>query len=239
MNQILVTEKLYVTPELKKKKNIYRVQFFISIIFVCLLVAYYIYQEYDRIKNEQLSQEILANVDIEATQDNTVMNNEEDLLVVILNDSEEDTSIETAAFSTEVQTTASGTKYSTVAIVNIPKIGVNYPVLSEASDELLKIAPNKFWGPNPNEVGNFCIVGHNYRNTKFFSKVPTLENGDIIELTDLRGRTLKYSVYNKYTVDPEDVACTSQLTGGKKEVTLITCTNDSKQRVIVKATEVL
>lgn len=239
MNQILISEKLYVTPELKKKKNIYRVQFFISIIFVCLLVAYYIYQEYDRIKNEQLSQEILANVDIEATQDNTVMNNEEDLLVVILNDSEEDTSIETAAFSTEVQTTASGTKYSTVAIVNIPKIGVNYPVLSEASDELLKIAPNKFWGPNPNEVGNFCIVGHNYRNTKFFSKVPTLENGDIIELTDLRGRTLKYSVYNKYTVDPEDVACTSQLTGGKKEVTLITCTNDSKQRVIVKATEVL
>lgn len=239
MNQILVTEKLYVTPELKKKKKAYKVQFYISILLVFILAVYYIYQEYDKYKNEQLSREILANVDIEETEDDTVLKNEGDLLVVILNNNEEDASIETAAFSTEVQTTASGTKYSTVAIVNIPKIGVNYPVLSEATDELLKIAPNKFWGPNPNEVGNCCIVGHNYRNTKFFSKVPTLENGDIIEITDLTGRTLKYSVYDKYTVDPENVACTSQLTGGKKEVTLITCTNDSKQRVIVKATEVL
>lgn len=239
MNQILITERLYVTPELRRKKKSYKVQFIISIVLVLILLGYYLYQEYDRYKNELLSKEILASVDIGAMQDNTVMRNEGDLLVVILNDSEEDTSVQTAAFSTEVQTTKSGTTYSTVAIVNIPKIGVNYPVLSEATDELLKIAPNKFWGPNPNEVGNFCIVAHNYRNSKFFSKVPTLVNGDIIEITDLTGRTLNYSVYDKYTVDPEDVACTSQLTGGKREVTLITCTNDSKQRVIVKATEVL
>ena len=87
-------------------------------------------------------------------------------------------------------------------------------------------------------MGNFCIVGHNYRNTRFFSKVPTLENGDIIEITDLTGRKISYRVYNKYTVDPTDVSCTSQLTNGNKEITLITCTNDSKMRVIVKAREV-
>ncbi len=239
MNQILVTQRLYVTPELKKKKKLYRVEFIISIILVCILSAYYIYQVYERNRDEAISKEILANVDIDPIEDDTVMKNEGDVLVVILDNEEEDDSIETAAFSPEIQTTASGTTYSTIAIVNIPKIGVNYPVLSGASDELLKIAPNKFWGPEPNQVGNFCIVGHNYRNTKFFSKVPTLENGDIIELTDLRGKTVKYSVYDKYSVDPENVACTSQLTGGKREVTLITCTNDSKQRVIVKATEVL
>lgn len=66
-----------------------------------------------------------------------------------------------------------------------------------------------------------------------------MENGDIIEITDLTGRTLKYMVYSKYEVVPEDVSCTSQKTNGKKEVTLITCTDDSKHRVIVKATEVL
>ena len=238
MNQILVTEKLYVTPELRKKKKVYKTQFILSVILVLVLTGFYLYQEYDKYKNERLSKEILANVDIETQEDDTAMKNS-DLLVVILDDNEEGTTNENAAFSSEVQTTASGTKYSTIAIINIPKIGVNYPVLSDASDELLKIAPNKFWGPNPNEVGNFCIVAHNYRNSKFFSKVPTLVNGDIVELTDLSGRTIKYSVYDKYTVNPEDVSCTSQLTGGKKEVTLITCTNDSKQRVIVKATEVL
>lgn len=131
-----------------------------------------------------------------------------------------------------------GTSYSAVATVNIPSLNINYPVLSETSDDLLKIAPCKFWGPNPNEVGNFCIVGHNYRNNKFFSKVPNLPIGENINLTDISGRTLTYKIYDKYTVDPTDVRCTSQLTNGKKEVTLITCTNDSKQRVILKATQV-
>ena len=134
--------------------------------------------------------------------------------------------------------TASGQEYHTVAIVNIPSIGVNYPVLNTTTDELLKISPCYFWGPKPNQIGNYCIVGHNYRNSKFFSKVPTLENGAIIEVTDLSGKTLKYAVYDKYLVDPSDVSCTSQRTNGKREITLITCTNDSAQRVIVKAKEV-
>lgn len=101
----------------------------------------------------------------------------------------------------------------------------------------MKIAPCKFWGADPNEIGNFCIVGHNYRNNKFFSKVPTLEIGDTIDITDTKGRTLIYEVYDKYVVSPDDVECTSQDTNGKKEITLITCTNDSKGRVIVKAVE--
>ena len=138
----------------------------------------------------------------------------------------------------QIVTTSDGESYSTVATVAIPSLNLNYPVLSETSDELLKIAPCKFWGPNPNEVGNFCIVGHNYRNKKFFSKVPTLDIGETVEVTDMSGRTLTYKIYDKYTVDPTDVRCTSQLTSGKKEVTLITCTDDSQQRVVVKATQV-
>ena len=114
---------------------------------------------------------------------------------------------------------------------------MDYPIFSETTTELLKISPCKFWGPEPNEVGNFCIVGHNYKNSKFFSKVPNLENGDIIEITDLTGRTINYIVYDKYIVDPENVDCTSQKTNGRKEITLITCTNDNSQRYIIKAKE--
>ena len=102
----------------------------------------------------------------------------------------------------------------------------------------MKISPVKYHGGNPNEIGNFCIVGHNYRNEKFFSKVPSLVVGDEIQLTDLSKRTLTYKVYDVYTVDPNDTSCTTQMTGGKKELTLITCTNDSKLRVVVKCKEV-
>ena len=39
------------------------------------------------------------------------------------------------------------------------------------------------------------------------------------------------------SIDPKDVSCTSQITNNEKRVTLITCTNDSQQRVIVQARE--
>ena len=251
MNQILVSEKLYVTPELRKKKKMYKIDFFISIFLVCVLFSYYIYAEYDKNKNEAKSQEILSSVTFEDNiVDDTTIKFSDNSIVVVLNTDEpyevvysekveeNEEQIENEVIARNTSVTASGQEYYTVAIVNIPSLGVNYPVLNTTTDELLKISPCYFWGPKPNEVGNYCIVGHNYRNSKFFSKVPNLENGAIIELTDLSGRTIQYSVYDKYLVDPTNVSCTSQRTNGNKEITLITCTNDSSQRVVVKAREV-
>lgn len=62
--------------------------------------------------------------------------------------------------------------------------------------------------------------------------------GDIVKITDLKGRTVEYEAYDIYTVDPSDTRCTSQLTQGRREVTLITCTDDTKFRVVVKCKEV-
>ena len=247
MNQILVTKKLYITPELKRKKKIYKFDFLISLFVVFVLISVCIYAEYDRNKSEATSQDILANINEQV--DSTVAKN--NVLVVVLDEENEREQAEieekekpSTTVTKTVQTTNDGYQYATVATINIPKINVNYPILdgttdsTEETESLLKISPTKFWGPEPNEIGNFCIVGHNYRNTKFFSKVPTLENGDIIEITDMEGKTIQYKIYDKYQVDPTDLSCTSQLTNGNKEITLITCTDDSKQRVIVKAKEV-
>ena len=41
MNQILVTEKLYITPELKRKKKMYKLNFIISIILITILFSFY------------------------------------------------------------------------------------------------------------------------------------------------------------------------------------------------------
>ena len=256
MNQILITEKLYITPELKRKKKVYKFNFLLSIFLVIVLISFYIYAEYDRNKSEETSLGIMSDFNNEVHEDTTIAKN--NALIVVLDDKHENeqagdasdnssnnTGENIATHSSNVrrttQTTTEGYRYTTIATISIPKINLQYPILDgetdseEETEALLKISPTKFWGSNPNEVGNFCIVGHNYRNSKFFSKVPTLENGDIIEITDLEGRTLRYSIYNKYEVVPEDLSCTSQLTNGKKEITIITCTNDSKMRVIVKA----
>ena len=253
MNQILISEKLYVTPELKKKKKVFRFEFFLSVFLLCILSSYAIYAEYDRNKSEQVSREILEGISYNNVQQQEKEEQEDDVIIVVLNkaledneDTEEETTPPPEVPVTEEQQalkTEDGSEYYVIGEINIPSINVNYPILNSDTldniDALLKISVCKFHGAKPNTVGNLCIVGHNYKNSKFFSKVPTLENGDIIEIKDLSGRTLKYAVYNKFIVDPDNVACTSQLTGGKKEITLITCTDDNKQRYIIKAREVI
>ena len=258
MNQILITEKLYITPELKRQKKLYKIDFIISVFLLCLLCSYYIYAEYDKYSGEKKSQEILANMEIPDSiqstyvyDDTTVKVEDNEKIVVILNDEDSASLIDTSNLSSSskytstkvtpknVMKTDSGEEYYAIATINIPKLEWDepYPILDHWSNDLLKISPCKYHGADPNEVGNFCMVGHNYRNSLFFSKVPTLENGDSIEITDNYGRKINYIVYDKHVVNEDNTKDTSQVTHGKKEITIITCTNDSKNRVIVKARE--
>lgn len=243
MNQILVTEKLYVTPELKRKKKMYKVQFFISVFLICLLSSYYIYAEYDRNKSEEVSQTLLSEIQT-GEDDTTKQSTKNDAIIIVLNEEEAEEAQESSISTNEIinNTTVDGVTYTTEAIITIPKIGITYPVLSDTSDELLEISVNRYWPEpsklKPNEVGNYCIVGHNYRNGKMFGRLNELVNGDIVTLKDMTGRTLQYEVYDRYIVEPDDTSCTTQHTNGRKELTLITCTNYGTQRLVVKCKEV-
>lgn len=233
LNQILVTEKIYVTPELKKKKKIYKIEFFLSIILICLFSSYYIHAAYDRDKSEEVSQMILT----EIKDDNIKEYCDNDPIIIILDDNLSNNKQKEEKLEKEIY--IDNVIYPIESIIKIPQIGINYPVISKTSEELLKISVNKFHGPNPNEVGNYCIVGHNYLNDKMFSRLDELKNGDIVELKDLSGKIIEYRVYDKYIVNPTDTSCTSQRTkDGKKlgfrEITLITCANYGTQRLIVK-----
>lgn len=246
MNQILVTEKIYVTPELKRKKKIYKLMFIISLFCMICLSTIYIYAEVDRNKESEVSKNIVQDMFKDST---TVDQGENALIVKITNDVatniqeyqqiEEKTSntIQNTQTQAKSYTAKDGKNYNYIGRVVIPKIGVDYAILDHWSDELLKVSICKFHGANPNEVGNLCLVGHNWRNKRFFSKVPTLEIGDIVQITDLNEKTIDYEVYDIHTVDPNNTDDTTQKTNGRKEVTLITCTDDSQQRVIVKCKE--
>ena len=123
--------------------------------------------------------------------------------------------------------------------INIPKIRVHYPIVYETSDEYLKIAPAKFFGPNINQIGNVCIVGHNYWNNEFFSNLSELEINDKVYLMNNKGIQMGYAVYSKYEVDETDLECTNQDTDGQIEATLITCTKNKKKRLVVKCRAVV
>lgn len=253
MNQILVSEKIYMTPELKRKKKLYKFNFIISIILVVALFGYYIYGEYDRNSSDK-SQEILSQIEVkedDTTIADSTIKMKDDVLVVVLDDtrdSGEEVNLEelmkankNAKLDTKTYKTEAGAEYTTIAVINIPSINITYPVIysndtsSETVEDLLKISVVKYWGAEANEPGNFCIVGHNYHNKRFFSKCSELKNGDTIYITDKNNKTLEYKVYANYVVEPDDLKCTSQLTNGQTDVTLITCTMTGKQRTIIKA----
>lgn len=132
------------------------------------------------------------------------------------------------------RTNSRGNIYRVIATISIPKLNIHYPIINETTYEYLKISPTKLAGNNPNESGNFCIVGHNFEDDTFFSNLDLLENGDIIKLKDTSGNYQKYSVYNIYTVRRKDTSCLNQDTNGKTELTLITCTNKQDLMLIVK-----
>ena len=142
--------------------------------------------------------------------------------------------------SNKIYTASNGETYSIIGILDIPSLNIKYGILSTSSTALLKISLNRYWGAYPNEVGNMVVVGHNYKNNKFFSNLSKINIDDIVKITDNSGQTLDYVVYDTDVIDPYDNTCTSQLTDGRKEITLITCYYENgnihaTKRFVVKA----
>lgn len=128
--------------------------------------------------------------------------------------------------------------YTVLGTIQIPKIELETYILSETTTKSLNISVTKLCGPDINEIGNFCITGHNYNNNKMFGKIKKLEKGDTIILTDIYGDNVTYQVYDKFETNPKDISSLSQETKWDREVTLITCTTGAINRIIIKAVEV-
>ena len=49
----------------------------------------------------------------------------------------------------------------------------------------------------------------------------------------------KNEIFKIYSIDPDDVSCVETVGNNTREITLITCTNGHKNRLVTKAREVL
>ncbi len=128
--------------------------------------------------------------------------------------------------------------YEVLGTISIPKIDLNYPILENASPQAIKVAVGYMSGVGINKPGNTVIQGHNYRNGQFFSNLKKLVNGDSIYITDQTGLKVEYKVYNKFDAESTDTSFFKRDTGGLREITLSTCTDDGKLRTIILAKEV-
>ncbi len=201
-------------------KKIFFIVLFISIITSIIISAEIIFL---KIFNENSNNKIQKTNQI--SKNEKIQENDEPEILQIMQYEEPPEEYEEIKEEPKVQafTASNGQVYDKIGTVKIPSLDIEYPILANYTEDLLKISVTRYWGGEPNEVGNLCILGHNYKNSKFFGKLPNIQKNAIIQITDLKERTLEYTVYETKVVDPSDNTCTSQLTNGHKEVTLITC----------------
>ena len=211
----------------KKNKRIV-----ISIVLVIIILGIMIWTVIEECIEKQIPKETKAiNYETQKTQTGEInKENNSDQEQSLVNEEEKIYPKE------EIETSYKG--YTVSAKLEIPAINLETYVLQKYSLQALNVTVTKFWGANANQIGNYCIAGHNFQNRNMFFDLKKLKIGDKLSIVDNEVGRVEYNIYDIYQVMPEDVSCLSQETDGKKEVTLITCTNDSTKRIIVKATEV-
>ena len=194
------------------KAKIYKVIFCILIISIILVIGLILIKNIESNENEKKNQEV---VEVFSSVDNTQ----------------------------KQQLTMDG--YKVIGIIKIPAIDLEYPILEmdvsnpEEAKEPMRLAIIKYWGGDVNGYGNLSLAGHNNYNGTMFGKTKNLKIGDIVELTDLNNQTVQYQIYDIFKTDPNDVTILETKDETIREVTLITCTNGNRERLILKAKEIM
>lgn len=136
--------------------------------------------------------------------------------------------------------------YNVAGKIEMPTVRLQYPVLGEkingtwqtTNANALEVSVTIQYGVGLNNVGNTVIMGHNYRSGLFFGSNKKMQIGDTIYITDWETQTrLPYKIYNKFTANEADTSFYQRDTGGKREVTLVTCESNNKYRLVIFARE--
>lgn len=122
-----------------------------------------------------------------------------------------------------------------IAIINIPSIKLNTVVVESIEKQYLKHYVCHFENSAmPGQYGNFSLAGHSsYRYNEVFNELHKISLEDEIIIKTLNNE-FTYVLKDIFEVDPEDTYVLDQ-DNEKKELTIVTCTNNGKNRLIVKA----
>jgi len=115
---------------------------------------------------------------------------------------------------------------SYIGYLSIPALGMELPVLSDWSYELLEIAPCRYFGTLREE--NLVLMAHNYH--KHFGEISAVSVGESLSFTDMDGIVTEYEIVARDVLLPEAV---EEITAGDYDLTLFTCTYGGQSRVAV------
>lgn len=130
--------------------------------------------------------------------------------------------------------------YTVAGMIEMPSVNLRYPILDTMTNaNALDVSVCIQYGGPLNSVGNTIIIGHNYKNGLFFGSNKNMKNGDQVHITNYATGVKKtYSIYSIYQTEESDTSFYNRDTGGKSEITLVTCQNNNKYRLVIKAKEI-
>ena len=220
MNQILYTGKS------KKLRLFFKFQLILSIILLVFFCILFTIRKINYDNQEKYSKSILDNYEITK---------------IYAESNKNKSSKKNNSPISNNSTTKSSSKNKNeqtpyiLGIIEISKLKLCYPIFSAYREDLLKISPCRFYGPEIGKKGNLCIAGHNYDNNKFFSRISSLSKNDEIILYNNLNKKFVYLVDEIYEVKADDMSPIFVYKKSVKQLTLITCNNLNKNRIIVKA----
>lgn len=209
----------------------------IVVIGVLVLLGFLGYDVYKKATSDRTVAEVMNQFD------ESITNNTEEENVTVDNTQVTVENIETGSITTGGS--SSGTShvvqyegYNVVGTIEIPAIDLKYPILERTTPDSIELAVAILYTANGlNQPGNTLIVGHNYRSGAFFGNNDKLQLNDKVYITDTSGTRIKYNIYNIYETSAEDGDFIMRDTNGRREISLSTCTNNSKARLIIWAVE--
>ena len=126
---------------------------------------------------------------------------------------------------------------SPLALISIPKMDLEYPVVFGDGKQQLKVGIGQVPGtPSIGTYGNAVLAGHRTSNGAPFYDLDLLEVGDQFSLSGVFG-VLTYEVNRTEIVTPDDVASILTSDWTRSSVTLFSCTprGSTSHRLLVHA----
>ncbi|WP_297958143.1 class D sortase [uncultured Ruminococcus sp.] len=117
-------------------------------------------------------------------------------------------------------------------VIEIADLDIKAPILEGTDNKTISRAVGHFTGTGDFGKGNYCIAGHSSTIYKeYFNNLKKIRAGMKITLYDKEKNAYVYTVKETFIVEPNETWILDDF--GDNRITVVTCTDDGKQRQVV------
>ena len=191
----------------------------ILVILILIGISLISVASYIDYKDNNIKNDLISNYENNSSIDNSIEKENDNIENKISNEFE------------YKEETINSKRTNVIGILEIKSIGLKAPIV-DGEENLDYVVAKYRNSANFGQVGNVILAGHNNMKGCIFKNLYKVKIGDIIEIkTD--NNIYKYKLTERVIVNPSDSSLLTQDIS-KKEITLITCINRAKERLILK-----